>query len=203
MTKSPFPFYEQPWPEGEYRLFQLGFVVDDVARVAGEWARVFGVGPFQILPTTEVPCTYRGAPSGITMQVGYAQAGPVQIELIAQQCDRPSVFRDVVAAGATAFHQVCTLTSRYDEKKAYFEGLGYEMTTEIVVPGQRVAYYATYHDFGFVTELAEESPAFTAHLEAMARTAAEWDGHDPVRILTRDGYRTPSSPPPSSPPPRD
>ena len=22
--------YEQPWPEGEYRLFQLGFIVDDL-----------------------------------------------------------------------------------------------------------------------------------------------------------------------------
>ena len=30
MATSPFPFYEQPWPEGEYRLLQLGFVVDQV-----------------------------------------------------------------------------------------------------------------------------------------------------------------------------
>lgn len=192
MAKSPYPFYEQPWPEGEYRLFQLGFVVDDVVHAAGEWANVFGVGPFQILPTTEVPCTYRGAPSGITMQVGYAQAGPVQIELIAQHCDRPSVFRDVVERGRTMFHQLCTLTPRYDEKKAFFEGLGYEMRSEIVIPGQRVAYFDTYDDFGFVTELAEESPRFLEQLEAMAQTAAGWDGHDPVRILTRDGYRTPS-----------
>ena len=192
MTNSGVPFYEQPWPEGEYRLFQLGFVVDDVVTRAGEWARVFGVGPFQILPTTEVPCTYRGEPSGMTMQVGYAQAGPVQVELIAQHCDRPSVFRDIVEGGASSFHQLCTLTARYDEKKAYYEGLGYEMVSEIVIPGQRVAYFATYDDFGFVTELAEESPQFLRQLAAMAETAAAWDGHDPVRILTRDGYRTPS-----------
>jgi hypothetical protein len=191
MPSIPFRLYEQPWPEGEYRLVQLGFVVDDVVHAAGEWARVFGVGPFQVLPTMDVSCTYRGEPSAMTLQVGVAQAGPVQVELIAQHCDRPSVFRDLVTRGDTAFHQVCTLTSRYDEKKAYFAGLGYEMTTEIVVPGNRVAYFATFDDFGFVTEVAEDSPAFRAHLEAMSRTAAEWDGHDPVRILTRDGYRTP------------
>ena len=28
-------------------------------------------------------------------------------------------------------------------------------------------------------------------LDQIARTCAEWDGTDPVRILTRDGYRTP------------
>ena len=184
-------FYEQEWPEGAYRLFQLGFVVDDVVRAATEWAETFGIGPFHVLPAMEVPCVYRGTPSAVTMQVGYAQAGPVQIELIAQHCDRASVFRDIVDAGRVGFHQICTLTPRYDEKKAYFEQLGYELVSEIVIPGNRVAYFGTFDDFGFVTEVAEETPEFLARLEEMANTAAEWDGRDPVRILTRDGYRTP------------
>jgi hypothetical protein len=189
----PFPdrLYEQDWPEGSYRLFQLGFVVDDVVRAATHWATVFGIGPFHVLPTMDVPCIYRGVQSAITMQVGYAQAGPVQIELIAQHCDRASVFRDIVGEGRVGFHQVCTLTPLYDDKKAYFERQGYELVSEIVIPGNRVAYFATFDDFGFITEVAEETPEFLARLEEIAKTAAEWDGHDPVRILTRDGYRTP------------
>ena len=30
--------FEQPWPEGEYRMFQLGFVVDDVLEASARWA---------------------------------------------------------------------------------------------------------------------------------------------------------------------
>ena len=39
--------------------------------------------------------------------------------------------------------------------------------------------------------VAKDVPGFVAGLAKIARTCAEWDGTDPVRILTRDGYRTP------------
>ena len=93
------PMFEQPWPEGEYRLFQLGFVVDDLLADAARWAHVLGVGPFHVTPTRTSSATYRGAPSNVEVQYALAQAGPVQIELIQQHCDRPSMFRDVFAQG--------------------------------------------------------------------------------------------------------
>jgi hypothetical protein len=125
------------------------------------------------------------------MQVCVAQAGPVQVELIEQLCDRPSVFRDMFEKGASGFHQVCTLTRDYDGQKAHYARLGYELRCEIEGSGQRVAYFDTVEDFGFFTEVAEETPRFLADLARISRTCAEWDGSDPVRILTRGGYRTP------------
>ena len=184
--------FQQPWPEGEFRMFQLGFVVDDVVGAATHWSRVFGVGPFHVLPPIELPCTYRGTASAVDLQVAVAQAGPVQIELIQQHCDRPSVFRDLVDKGESGFHQLCTVTPDYDGKKAHYERLGYEAASELTAPdGQRVAYFDTVDDFGFFTEVVEETPEFLAQLDAIAQTCAEWDGSDPVRLLTRDGYRTP------------
>jgi hypothetical protein len=190
MESMPHRLYQQDWPEGEYRFFQLGFVVDDIVHTAADWARVFGVGPFHVLPPMEIACTYRGASTGVNVQVAVAQAGPVQIELIKQHCDRASVYRDL--AGDTGFHQLCTVTSDYEGKKAYYEGLGYELVTEIVTgDGQHVAYYDTVDDFGFYTEVVEDTPTFLKGLRGIARICAEWDGTDPVRLLTRDGYRTP------------
>ena len=183
--------FQQPWPEGEFRLFQIGFVVNDLIGTAARWARVFGVGPFHVLPRTQVPCTYRGASSTVDMQVCVAQAGPVQIELIEQFTDGASVFRDMFEKGASGFHQVCTLTRDYEGVKAHYEANGYELRCELTSPGQRVAYIDTVDDFGFFTEIAEETPRFLADLARIARTCAEWDGSDPVRILTRGGYRTP------------
>jgi hypothetical protein len=183
--------YEEPWPEGEYRLFQFGFVVDDLLGEAAHWARVFGIGPFHVIRRIEVPCTYRGAQSALDVQVAIAQAGPVQIELIKQFCDRPSVYRDLIAKGESGFHQLCTVTRDYDGKLAYFAALGYETVTEMFVDGQHTAYVDTVDDFGFFTEVVEDTPGFRAALHAISQTCAGWDGTDPVRVLTRDGYRTP------------
>lgn len=194
----PDRLFQQPWPEGEFRLFQLGFVVDDLLGAAANWARVFGVGPFHVLPPVECPCSYRGTESAVNVQVALAQAGPVQIELIKQHCDRPSVYRDLFPKGESGFHQICTVTPDYDSKLAYYERLGYELTSEMVAPdGQRVAYFDTLADFGFFTEVIDETPGFLAGLLNIAHTCAEWDGSDPVRLLTRNGYRTPERPRPT------
>lgn len=183
--------YQQPWPaEGDgFRFFQLGFVVDDVVRAAGRWASVFGVGPFHVLPPADVPCTYRGAETGVALQVGVAQAGPVQIELIEQRCDRPSVFREL--ATPTGFHQLCTVTPDHDGTVASYLERGFAVACELGGP-QRVTYVDTYAEFGFFTEVVAAEPRFLAQLGAISRTCAAWDGStDPVRLLTRDGYRVP------------
>ena len=62
---------------------------------AGKWASVHGVGPFHVLPVVEQEAVVRGEPAPVSIQVGVAQAGPVQIELIQQHCDRPSIFREL------------------------------------------------------------------------------------------------------------
>lgn len=191
MTRNATRLFEQPWPEGDYRLFQMGFVVDDLLGTAARWAHVHGVGPFHVLPRMEVACTHRGADSTLELQIALAQAGPVQIELIEQLCDRPSIYRDLFGRGESGFHQVCTVTRDYDGKKAHYEGLGYELVMGIDMEGGRVAHYDTVADFGFFTEVVEDSPAFLAHVAQIARTCAAWDGSDPVRLVTRDGYRTP------------
>jgi hypothetical protein len=191
MTSIPDRLFQQPWPEGEYRLFQIGFVVDDLLAAAAHWAQVFGVGPFHVLPPIEVPCTYRGTETGVNVQVAVTQAGPVQIELIQQHCDRASVYRDVLDHGGAGFHQLCTVTHDYDATKAHYERLGYELVSEIDAVEPRTAYFETLDDFGFFTEIAEATPEFLGQLAKISETCAEWDGTDPVRLLTRDGYRTP------------
>jgi hypothetical protein len=125
------------------------------------------------------------------LQVGVAQSGPVQIELIQQHCDTPSIFLEHHGSGHGMLHQLCTITSDFDGKKAHYQQLGYELATELNSPRQRVAFIDTVDDFGFYTEVVEAPPDFLPSLAAIARTCAEWDGRDPVRLLTRDGYRTP------------
>ena len=189
MPVTSHRLFQQPWPEGDYRLFQLGFVVDDIFKVATQWARIDGVGLFFVRPRMNVSCTYRGVPGRLEMQVASAQAGPAQIELIAQYCDTPSIYREFVAKGHWVFHQICTVTPEYDAKKAYYEGLGVELASEIIVAGQRVAFDDTVDDFGLFTEVAEQSDAFLEDLGQRSQVCADVGWNDPVRLATEDGYR--------------
>lgn len=190
VSPAPAALFQQPWPEGEYRFFQLGFVVDDLLGAAANWAQVYGIGPFHVLPKAESRGTYRGQPSVLEIQVAVAQAGPVQIELIHESTGAESVFRDFAGRPA-GFHQVCTLTYDYDRSLEHYASLGYEVAAELIRPTQRVAFVDTLTAFGFYTEVVEATPSFVTALSGVAQTCAEWDGTDPVRLLTRDGYRLP------------
>lgn len=183
--------YEQAWPEGGYRMFQVGVVVDDLLGACADFVRVFAMGPFHVFPRIETACWYRGTDTAVDMQIAVAQAGPVQFELIQQFCDRPSVYRELAGDG-TRIHQLCTITADYQAKKAWYAALGYPLVSEMCVRGQHVGFVDTLADFGFYTELAEDVPGFVEGLTRVACTCAEWDGvTDPVRILTKDGYRAP------------
>lgn len=191
MSARAHPLFEQAWPEGEYRFFQLGHVVDDVLAASATWARVFGIGPFHVLPVTEQQLTYGNESRSIRLQVAVAQAGPLQIELIQQHCDTPSIYREWSRDGTSTFHQMATVTSDYDAKKAHFESLGYEVVAESHGGRFRVAYVDTAADFGFYTEVVEHAAGFLQQLQAISKTCAEWDGTDPVRLMARGGYRVP------------
>ena len=183
--------YAEPWPDGDYRFFQLGFVVGDLLAAAARWAEVHGVGPFHVLPVREQHTIFRGEPASASLQIGVAQAGPVQIELIQQHCDRPSIYRDWSRNGTCTLHQLATVTPDYDARTAHLVALGYELVAESTSGPFRIAYIDTVADFGFYTEVVEETAGFLAQVAAISETCATWDGTDPVRLLTRDGYRVP------------
>jgi Glyoxalase/Bleomycin resistance protein/Dioxygenase superfamily len=192
VTAHAHPLFEQSWPEGEYRFFQLGLVVDDIVSAARRWSTTFGIGPFHVLPVVDQQLTHAGGDvRDLRIQVAVAQAGPVQIELIHQHCDTPSLYRDWSKGGTSAFHQMATVTSDYVAKLAHFEALGYEVAAESLGGSFRVAYVDTVAAFGFYTEIVEHTPRFLEQLHAIARTCATWDGTDPVRLLTRGGYGVP------------
>jgi len=182
--------YQQPWPDGQYRFFQLGFIVDDVVSAARRWSETFGVGPFFVQRIHDAPCTYRGTASAMSMELAVAQAGPVQIELITQTCDRDSVYRELELAGKASFHQVCTLVDDYPATLDGYRARGLEIACEFFVAGAPpVAYVDTVTDFGFFTEVAGRTDAFVTHLTQVAEAGRAWDGTDPVREVTRGGYR--------------
>lgn len=191
MTPPAHPLFEESWPAEEYRFFQLGHVVDDVVAAAGRWVQTFGIGPFHVLPVVGQQADYGSEIRTVQIQVAVAQAGPVQIELIQQHCKTPSIFTEWSRNGTSAFHQMATLTADYEAKIAHFKALGYSIAAESLGGGFRVAYIDTAAEFGFYTEVVDAPASFLDQVRNISDTCANWDGRDPVRIMTRGGYRVP------------
>lgn len=183
-------FYQGSLPEGDYRFFQIAWVVDDLFETARKWVDVYGVGPFHIMPKRKSTVFYRGEEVELEMQLGVVQSGPVQLEFIQQTSDTPSVYRDIYPEGSGGVHHMCTVTHDYDGTLAHYASKGIACLAE-VRGAMRVGYLDTFKDFGFITEVVEYTPAFIGHLEKIAKTCATWDGKDPIRLMTRDGYRVP------------
>src|SRR5688572_11335534 len=76
-------------------VMQLGFVVPDLEQAMEHWSGTIGVGPFFVLSHIQFAETfYKGRPTKFDMSVGVAQWGEVQVELIQQYDDVPSIYSE-------------------------------------------------------------------------------------------------------------
>ena len=74
-------------------VMQLGFVVPDLDRAMEHWTGAVGVGPFYVMQHIKfAEALYRGQPTDADISVAVAQWGEVQVELIQQFNDSPSIY---------------------------------------------------------------------------------------------------------------
>ena len=76
-------------------VMQLGFVVPDLELAMQHWLQKVGLGPFFMIENVQLRrSAYRGTPADIDMSVALAQWGEVQVELIQQFNDTPSIYTE-------------------------------------------------------------------------------------------------------------
>jgi hypothetical protein len=164
------------------KVIQASWVVDDVERMAREWVRTTGIGPFFVfahIPVEEG--SYRGQPRALDFSVAIAQAGDVQIELVAQHDDGPSAYRDLIAAGHRGFHHIALYCEDYDRDLGAYTERGFVPAFSGAFSGKRFCYIDTSASIGCMVELIEDSPVQKEFFATIAAAARDWDGRDPVR----------------------
>ncbi|MEE9608289.1 MAG: VOC family protein [Myxococcota bacterium] len=166
---------------GEVR--QNGYVVRDIDAALKHWTEVLGVGPFFYFERAPVSdFRYRGEPSPIEVSIALANSGALQIELIQQRNQAPSMYRDFLAAGREGLQHVAYWSQDFDADLAHALGAGYEVgQSGSVGEGGRFVYFATEAHPGTVVELSEISGAKGRFFQHIAETARSWDGSDPIR----------------------
>ena len=171
------------------RLFgpirQNGYVVRDVEAAMRHWTEVLGVGPFfyfERVPMQDF--RYKGEPSPLEVSIALANTGPLQIELIQQRNDAPSMYRDFTGAGHEGLQHVAYWTEDMDAALAEIEKGGYEIgQSGAIGENGRFVYLCTEAHPGTVVEVSEISGAKGRFFAHIADAAAEWNGDEPIRRM--------------------
>ncbi len=169
---------------GEIR--QNGYVVRDIRAAMEHWTQVLGVGPFFYVDKPPIEdFRYRGAPSDVDVAIALSNSGPLQIELIEQRNDAPSMYRDFREAGHEGLQHVAYWTEDFDTDFERALKLGYEVGQSGQVGGAdgRFVYFSAEGHPGTVIELSEISGAKGEIFKAIAEASRTWDGSDPIRAV--------------------
>ena len=161
---------------------QNGYVVRDIQAAMRHWTEKLGVGPFFYVKVAPIESFhYMGKPSGCQCAIALANSGDLQIELIQQLNDEPSMYRDFLAAGREGLQHVAYWTEKMDEDLARVAALGYRVgQSGTVGENGRFVYYATEAHPGTVVELSEISGRKGQLFRAIREAAANWDGNNPI-----------------------
>ena len=164
-------------------LRQVGIVVRDIEAAMVHWSTVCGVGPWFYTDKLAVTAfSYRGARhDGIHLSIALANSGDVQLELIQQRCDTPSMYRDFLAAGHEGMQHWSSWPVDYDAKLARALAGGYTIGQEGDSPRGRFVYLWNEGHPGTVIEMAHLTDGRKRIFEAVREAAVGWDGSEPIR----------------------
>jgi catechol 2,3-dioxygenase-like lactoylglutathione lyase family enzyme len=163
-------------------FFQASWVVPDLEAAMHRWLDVAGTGPFFVNAHVQVSNPrYRGQPTSFDYSLALAQAGPLQIELIEQHDDEPSVYRDSVPRGQEGFHHMAYFADDIVAEFARYRDLGVTLVFEGQFGDMRLGYFDTRPQLGFMVEVLEHRPDIDRLFAHIADAAEDWDGSDPIR----------------------
>lgn len=159
---------------------QIGYVVNDLEAAVESWGATTGIGPWRMLENLTLDeFEYEGEPSPVEMSIALAYSGGVQIELIQQHNDAPSMYRELLDTYGEGAQHICFYPEDYDAAMAYAAEQGMTVGQHGQLWGIRFAYLRG--SDGRVLELGDIGAEVRAGREAGIAEAAAWDGSDPVR----------------------
>jgi hypothetical protein len=171
---------------GEIR--QNGYVVRDLGAALTHWIDVLQVGPFYVLEHVQAQgFHYRGEPGALEVSFAFAHSGPLQIELIQQHGDTPSMYRDFLAAGHEGLQHVAYWTDAFDALVAKAEAAGFEVGQGGAFGADgRFVYFANEAHPGSVVEVSEvcEGSLKQRFFEAVRNASVDWDGSESIRRIS-------------------
>ncbi len=166
---------------------QNGYVVQDMDAALHHWTAVLGVGPFYLVEKVELDwfsCGESRVVPDLTIALG--NSGVLQIELICQHDDAPSMYTGMLAGMGEGLHHVAYWSTDYQAHHDRLLTAGYRVGQEGQVGGSagRFVYYDTDGPAGSLLELSDVSGPKGAFFEHIREANEDWDGSRPVRRIS-------------------
>ena len=141
------------------KVCQNGYVVRDIEAALKHWTEVLGVGPFYYIQKVPVEnFTYRGQPSEPDLGIALANTGDLQIELIEQRNDAPSMYLDFLNSGREGLQHMSYWTQIYQEDYDRHLAAGYVVGQEGEIGERgRFVYFDTETHPGTIIEMSDVS----------------------------------------------
>ena len=141
-----------------HNVIQNAYVVNDMDEAIDRFTQL-GYGPWLVNRNIQLPqVLYRGEEAELDITVGFTQGGDVQIELIQQNNDGPSCYRDVYAPGEQGFHHTAMFVPDYEGAIKAYEDAGYPCAEYFVLADDgSAAYMDTRKIFGHMVELYRDT----------------------------------------------
>src|SRR5258705_10291063 len=117
---------------------QNGYIVRDVRAAMDHWVNVMGVGPWYYIDKVKTDYfRHRGQDSAMEMSVALANSGDLQIELIQQRNDAPSMYKEFLDSGREGLQHMSYWTRAYQALYDRALSLGYKVGHEVQIVGDQ------------------------------------------------------------------
>jgi hypothetical protein len=163
---------------------QVAYVSRNMEESMRYFTEQLGIGPWYVkkhLPLES--CSYRGKAIDIDFSVALANSGPLQLEIIEQHNNVPSVYQDFLRNNPAGLHvqHLCFHAPNIEDHLDKLKQRGYAVVQDGVSSSGKFA-YCTHHTYeDFCIEVIGYSLVRTNIFAAIEAAARDWDGNDPVR----------------------
>jgi hypothetical protein len=158
-------------------IIQMAWLVNSIEEATQRFSSTMGAGPFKAFRHIEIANgLHRGRPSSFDFSLAMMQAGDVQIELVEQHDDQPSVYRDIYPRGKEGFHHVAVIVPDVAKEAARYQALGFEISSEGRFGDVDFVYVDTSPATGFMVEVLPDTPGIRALFGSVRKAATNWDG---------------------------
>jgi hypothetical protein len=168
-------------------VFQYAYYVNDLEAAAMRWVKLFGAGPFFRVFHHTVSVDergyfrYRGDTTESDVSYAFAYCGPVQIQLIQQHDDKPSIYTEMFKKGQEGFHHVGILSAEFERDKRDFLEEGLDLAVEMWAVAD-VVYFNAVKQIGCFVEIHGDNPDIREVFRRWKEAHDGWDGKtDPLR----------------------
>jgi hypothetical protein len=161
----------------KHPLFQHAYYVNDLEESAKNWYELFGAGPFFVAPHHKTDnFTYRGTSTEADVSYAFGYLGDLMIQFIVQHDDKPSIYRDMYAAGEEGFHHIATLVHDFEAERRRLLDMGFEVACQLHADRVDAAYFDTRSVNGCFTEIHGDPPHIIETFAHWRKAHEEFDG---------------------------